>query len=52
MELLKECKNKRVYALSCGWPMIGKAPQKCKNKRVYALRGGWTIIGIAKKVQR
>ena len=30
MELLKECKNKRVYALRGGWPMISIAPKSAK----------------------
>ena len=35
MELLKTCRNKKVYALKGGWRITGKVKKKCKNKRVY-----------------
>ena len=30
MELLKECKNKRIYALRGGWKLIRIAPKSKK----------------------
>ena len=52
MELLKACRNKRVYALKGRWTITGIAKKKGKNKRVDTLRGGWPRIGIAKRVQK
>ena len=51
MELLKACRNKRVYALKGRWTITGIA-KKGKNKRVDTLRDGWPRIGIAKRVQK
>ena len=49
IEIAKRVQNKRVYALSGGWTLIGITKKIAKNKRVYALKGRWTITGIAKK---
>ena len=52
MELLKTCRNKRVYALKGVWRITGIPKKRGKNTRVDTLRGRWPRIGIAKRVQK